>query len=54
VLTDALKQIAGLRYIESLDYHRIYEVLETGQAALARAETGAVPRSQSLKSTRAN
>jgi DNA-directed RNA polymerase specialized sigma subunit len=54
VLTDELKQIAGLRYIERLDYHRIYEVLEIGQAALARAETGAVPRSQSLKSNRAN
>ncbi len=45
IVTGELKQIANLRYIERLDYHRIYEALETGQAALAKAETQKMPES---------
>ena len=35
-LMNELKRIANIRYVERLEYHRIYGALETGQAALAR------------------
>ena len=38
-----LKRIANIRYVERLEYHRIYEALETGQAALARFKSQSNP-----------